>query len=143
MSAAAGLLSPHGTAIRAGVTGRFDDVVGLGFILVSRHEHRAEQVSNAILDDLPMRYVMLNGMQGTDAVTDADGRLSQFMEAQEWDVMLVRPDFYVYAGATGLDAAAGLIRQFIADIEQVGIETRAPTVRSARPTGGLHETRPL
>jgi 2-polyprenyl-6-methoxyphenol hydroxylase-like FAD-dependent oxidoreductase len=121
LSAGAGLLSPHGTAIRTGVTGRFDDVVGLGFILVSRHEHRAEQLSNAILDELPMRYVMLNGVQGTDVVTDVDGRLSQFMEGQEWDVMLVRPDFYVYGGATGPDSTASLIRQFIVDIEQVGL----------------------
>jgi hypothetical protein len=65
------------------------------------------------------------------------------MTTHLYDVMLVRPDFYVYGGATGPDAAVGLIRQFMADTEQVGIKTRAPTVRSARATGGLHETRPL
>jgi len=146
VGAGAGLLSPHGTARRNGVTGRFDEVVGLGFVLVSRQGAPTDQLTPVMLGQLQalsFRHVNLSGVPGKDSLEDVDGRLTQLMSTQGWDVMLLRPDFYVYGGAAGPQSATYLIRHFLSDIEQAGIDTLVIPHNSAQPAGDFHETRSL
>jgi 2-polyprenyl-6-methoxyphenol hydroxylase-like FAD-dependent oxidoreductase len=145
VSAGAGLLSPHGIVRRDGVIGRLDDVVGPGFVLISRLGKITEQLAapaHARLLQLPVRYVDLDVVHGEHSLEDVGGRLVPFMTTLGWDVMLVRPDFYIYGGDAGPQGVARLIDQFLHDIEYVGINTRVTAARSVQ-SGSVHETRSL
>jgi len=114
----AGLLSPHVAVSRNGQTSRLDEVVGGGFVLIARGE--AGQLAPALGDALAAigtKFVRLG--KGAADIADCDGRLVAMLDAQGWDAMLVRPDFYIYGGA----AAAGvnaLAEAFVADMRAAG-----------------------
>lgn len=143
VSAGAGLLSPHGPAHSRGATGRFDDVVGLGFVLISRRAGLIEQLAPEArrrLERLSMRYVDLSSTCGSDSLEDLSGRLIPFMMSQGWDVMLVRPDFYVYGGDSGPQSAARLTHSFLGDMEHAGMDIRGATERTAESAEQKYET---
>ena len=115
----AGLLAPHVTIRRGEEEGRLDDVLGPGFLWVSRLEEPSATLSpgtQAALRRLPMHHVVLEVPGSRHSIEDLDGRLATFMSTHGWDVMLVRPDYYVYGGAAGADAGARLTGQLRSDL---------------------------
>lgn len=98
----AGLLSPHGRVRRAGVQGRFDDVAGAGFVLVSRSEQALSGWRDAA-GRLAVKAVVIvpaGAPPGAHGWEDLDDKFLPFMARHGIETMLVRPDFYLY-GSVG------------------------------------------
>jgi len=119
ISEGAGLLAPHVQVERKGERGRFDDVVGLGFVVVALEgdpEGILAPYAKSAFDRLGVRYVALGQSDSPHYVIDLDGRLAEFMGPLGWKAMVVRPDFYVYGGVSDLAALSGLVTALLADM---------------------------
>jgi len=93
----AGELSVQGTVRHGGREGRFDDVIGNGWIVLSsagnpRAGLSGEQLS--FLDGLGTRFASLAEL------TDLDGRLTTWLSDHGAGTVIVRPDFYVFGEVT-------------------------------------------
>ena len=104
LAAAAGTLSPHSQGILAGRRGRLDDLVGGGFVLVARSAEMLDDLSpvaRRTIERLRISTLALDGLPDDKRVfLDHDGRHGQFLEDHGLCAMLVRPDYYLFGGAT-------------------------------------------
>jgi FAD binding domain len=118
-SPGAGLLAPHVQVERNGTRGRFDKVVGLGFVVVSLEsdpEASLAASSRTALERVGVRYVALGQIDSPHRLTDLDGRFVPFMAHRRWTAMIIRPDFYVYGGVSDVATLDGLVTELLADI---------------------------
>ncbi len=127
VQAPAGLLAPHGT-VRAGqVQGRFDQVVGLGFVLVSRSaatERALGARQREVLDALGAKRVVIASDASAPepgALVDLDHKFIPYMQQHGIDTMLVRPDFYLYGVAAREGDVNALIDDLAADLQAHGV----------------------
>ncbi|MEV4482745.1 bifunctional 3-(3-hydroxy-phenyl)propionate/3-hydroxycinnamic acid hydroxylase [Micromonospora coxensis] len=130
----AGDPAPQGRVTAGGRTGRFDDVVGTGFVLLTRADVAPALDPDAVafLDALGTRRVTvrpadataptdaagtdvvdldgvhLTWLAGTDVV-DTDGVHLTWLAGADADAALIRPDFYVFGVAAGPDGLAALV----------------------------------
>jgi 2-polyprenyl-6-methoxyphenol hydroxylase-like FAD-dependent oxidoreductase len=103
----AGQLSVQGRVSYRGKTGRFDDLVGRGWVLMSlsgdpRSVLHDEQL--AFLDRLGATVVQVvaPGDTGEQDIVDVDGTYTSFFTQGEFEAVLTRPDFYIYGCAPSL-----------------------------------------
>lgn len=130
--APAGQLSPHGTVRHKGRTGRFDSFVAPGLTLILTPELRLEDLSDrsrATLHALNVRAVTVADRRSAtdDQIADTQGQFLPFMAERNIKAMLVRPDLYIFGGASdaeGLDAV-------IAELDRQGRDLRL--LRSPEP----------
>jgi 2-polyprenyl-6-methoxyphenol hydroxylase-like FAD-dependent oxidoreductase len=115
-----GQVAAGGRVSFGGRTGHFDNVVGRGFVLVSRGDDPARSLS-------PEMLAFWNDIGGVSAgfgpqgVSDDEGSYSAWLDDLGADTALVRPDFYVFGAGNGADAANDLVaalREFFAAPEQ-------------------------
>ena len=107
--------------------GRFDDVVGTGFVLISR-SHRAlssmGETAAAALRQLNARTAVIvpagadAGQQGWE---DLDGKFLPFMERHGIETMLVRPDFHIYGAVGSGENPQALLVDCEADLRRSGL----------------------
>jgi len=105
-----GTLAVGGNVAHAGQVGHFDDVVGTGFVLLSRGADAMARLSPhaaALFQDLGGIAVGIGSEGGADDVAAAYGR---WFDDLDVDTVLVRPDFYVFGAAKGADAADNLVQ---------------------------------
>ena len=108
-SAGAGRLFVQDRVRRGDAEGRFDDVVGRGFALVSPIGDPA-----AALDrESAAFFAALGGVtahvSADGPIFDANGGYARWFAAHGAAVALQRPDFYVFGTAPALDGARGLV----------------------------------
>ncbi|HTY16636.1 MAG TPA: bifunctional 3-(3-hydroxy-phenyl)propionate/3-hydroxycinnamic acid hydroxylase, partial [Myxococcota bacterium] len=108
-SAGAGRLFVQDRVRRGDAEGRFDDVVGRGFALVSPIGDPA-----AALDrESAAFFAALGGVtahvSADGPIVDANGGYARWFAAHGAAVALQRPDFYVFGTAPALDGARGLV----------------------------------
>jgi hypothetical protein len=108
----AGEKAVQGVVEHDGRTGRFDDVVGRGFVLVLAHGSPRELLGSgritSITDELGGAVISLDpGVQG--GVRDADGALTAWLRDNGVGAVLSRPDAYVFGSATDPSGAAALV----------------------------------
>jgi 2-polyprenyl-6-methoxyphenol hydroxylase-like FAD-dependent oxidoreductase len=106
----AGQLAVQGLVSRDGVAGRFDDVVGRGFVVLAaagdpRAELSAAQLAG--LQELDCRFASL------EQLTDCDGRLREWLDAHHVNTVIVRPDFYVYGSAAAAHQVPALVEDLL------------------------------
>jgi 2-polyprenyl-6-methoxyphenol hydroxylase-like FAD-dependent oxidoreductase len=137
INAPAGRLSPHGTVRHKGQVGRFDDVVGLGFVLILRSAAHATSITSAdhaCLAGMNGKIVHLgdpDDSDGEEVVVDLDKKFTPFMDGHGIVAMLVRPDFYIYGGATAPSDISGLIQRLTIDLGGYGfMRLREPNKKS-------------
>lgn len=122
---AAGLLSPHGTVKANNQTGRFDDIIGQGFVLILRHASDAGALSEAHIDmigSLGAHVVALDGSaNGVTHIQDLDNKYVPFLDEHGLSAMLVRPDFYLYGSTTHASELPALLDALGRDLERHGI----------------------
>ena len=104
-----GTLAAGGQVIHAGRQGHFDDVVGSGFVLLSRSDNPAAKLS----PQAAAAFAALGGVSvhidpAGDTV-DKDGAYGRWLGDIGADTALIRPDFYLFGAATGPDAADELV----------------------------------
>jgi 3-(3-hydroxy-phenyl)propionate hydroxylase len=108
---AAGQLFVQDLVRHRGVTGRFDDVVGRGFALVSP----AGDPAAALEPDLAAWFAKLGGLTAHVApgapVDDLNGGYARWFAKHGAAVALMRPDFAAFGAGARLEDAARLVGQ--------------------------------
>ncbi len=125
IAAGAGLLSPHVDVLREGQRARLDQVTGGGFVVVTRGFDAEAVLDSEAADALAAfgaQFVTLG--DGENGVRDLDGRLDDFLTAQGWAAMIVRPDYYVYGGVAAQGDVGGLVDDLLADLAAAGVAVR-------------------
>jgi len=127
VQAPAGLLSPHGTVRSGDRQGRFDDVVGLGFVLISRSaaaESGLGEKQRAFLDALGAKRVVM-AAAGAKAAPgtweDLDDKFIPYMAQHGIEAMLVRPDFYLYGAVSKASGINALVDDLAVDLKRHGL----------------------
>ncbi|WP_374943411.1 bifunctional 3-(3-hydroxy-phenyl)propionate/3-hydroxycinnamic acid hydroxylase [Sphingomonas sp.] len=121
----AGLLSPHVDVLREGRRARLDQVTGGGFVVITRGFDAEAVLESEAADTLAAfgaQFVTLG--DGENGVRDLDGRLDDFLTAQGWAAMIVRPDYYVYGGVAAGDELPALVDDLLADLAAAGVAVR-------------------
>jgi 2-polyprenyl-6-methoxyphenol hydroxylase-like FAD-dependent oxidoreductase len=97
----AGTLGVQGRVAVDGQEGLFDDVVGRGWTLIVSDGDPLDGLDDAereALDALDVNVASL-GDGAPGAITDVDGRLTDWLAQHGTHAVLVRPDFYVFGSA--------------------------------------------
>ncbi len=115
-------------------SGRFDEVVGRGFVLLLTAERHRDIASAGLLPALAAAGVLVVGVAAEAAapgrpgvVHDVDGAYSRWMGERGCTAVAVRPDFYVYGCADGQAEVHDLVDVLLADL---GAASR-PSLRTA------------
>src|SRR5947208_152790 len=105
----AGHLFPQGEVRRGDAIGRFDDVVGRGFTLLSP----AADPASLLPPDLAAFFASLDGVSAHVApggpVHDVRGSYAKWFVDHGVGVVLQRPDFHVFGTAPAVDGTAALV----------------------------------
>jgi 3-(3-hydroxy-phenyl)propionate hydroxylase len=105
----AGHLFLQGEVRRGERSGRFDDVVGHGFTLLSP----VGDPGSRLPPELAAYFASLGGVSVHVApgapVHDLHGSYAQWFAEHDVGVVLQRPDFHIFGGAPTLDGAATLV----------------------------------
>lgn len=129
----AGLLSPHVDLLVSGVVKRLDDLTAGHFLVVSTGFVAERALTNGTreaLDRIDAQFVSLV----SDSIRDLDGRLDDFLAAQGWAAMIVRPDFYVYGGSASEAGLEHLANAFIRDLVASGVRMTTKNILEAEAT---------
>ena len=132
----AGLLSPHGRVRSQGVEGRYDDVVGLGFVLVARSAQTLSSLSEDQEHQLrewnvKKVHIVVKGSTVESGTQDLENKFIPFMASRLIEAMLVRPDYYLYGAVTDAGDVPDLIQNWIADMGRNGVHIYKPEALAA------------
>lgn len=108
-TAAAGTLSVQPRVCYQGRTALLDDIIGSGWTLMSRvpiHRLELSPSHSSFLSALGVRTLHITQAEVAEAVIDIDADVTRWLDGLDSDVVLVRPDFYVYGIAWRSDAGA-------------------------------------
>jgi 2-polyprenyl-6-methoxyphenol hydroxylase-like FAD-dependent oxidoreductase len=115
----AGLLSMQGRVETNGTQGLFDDLLGYGWLIITTQTAaelaRAVPAEDlALLEGLGARTVTIGSTAEAD-VRDTDGRYSEWFQQLGADVVIIRPDFYIFSATvvTELNGALRALREGI------------------------------
>jgi 2-polyprenyl-6-methoxyphenol hydroxylase-like FAD-dependent oxidoreductase len=116
-----GTLSFQTNVASAQRTGRFDEIVGTGFVLVSSSDLREVLGTGRLkaLDAIGTHLVRIisadseiddgPGAHATTVVRDIDGRYLAYLAHEGFEAVLVRPDFYIFGVAPTLTHVPDLV----------------------------------
>jgi 2-polyprenyl-6-methoxyphenol hydroxylase-like FAD-dependent oxidoreductase len=110
--ALAGEFSMQGTVSAPGGEGRFDDVIGRGFVLLAAEGDPRAVLGDeelAFWDNLGAHFASLDPEQEC-GVRDVDGRLTSWLAGNAAAAAIVRPDFYVFGAVNSVEDLAPLVR---------------------------------
>ncbi|WP_180900631.1 bifunctional 3-(3-hydroxy-phenyl)propionate/3-hydroxycinnamic acid hydroxylase [Martelella soudanensis] len=112
--APAGELSPHGAVRHQGKTERYDSFVPVGFTLVLNGDFKPSEVDAAICARREIQIVnVADRRTATDnQIGDTQGQFGRFMDERNLQAMLVRPDFYLFGGASDAAGLSALLMEF-------------------------------
>ncbi|MFC0591313.1 bifunctional 3-(3-hydroxy-phenyl)propionate/3-hydroxycinnamic acid hydroxylase [Ottowia pentelensis] len=106
----AGCLGRQGRVYQRGRVGRFDDLVGTGFVLIGDGHDPANRLGSEQLAFLQRIGVTSVGIGQGCALRDIDGTYRRWFDELGCSAVLLRPDFYVY----GAGEAAELVDDLMA-----------------------------
>ncbi len=125
----AGTLGPQGRVTAGGMTGRFDDIVTRGWVVLTRDAAVAGRIRSdhgPVLDRLGARIVLFGS--GSGAVADSEGMYGSYLESNGIVALVMRPDFYVYGAARTEPEALDLMDALAAE---PALAARAPALHAA------------
>lgn len=104
----AGSLSLQAKVDYKGETDLFDNLLGNGWVVLSMNENPAEYLDDkqkALLEKLDAKIIAIKpkGEGSEDDVVDAEGKYEAYFKENNIEVIVARPDFYVYAGVEKYD----------------------------------------
>lgn len=109
-----GLLAPAGRTFE----GSLDELIGLGWVIFRLPS--AAKVNDARSEHLIARLGMIDFEVPQNTAKLVYAKIRDFMESQNWHAMVVRPDFYVYGGASAEENLALLINDLERDLVDSG-----------------------
>jgi hypothetical protein len=105
-----------------GTQGLFDDLLGYGWLVLTTQTaaELAGVMSSedlALLAELCARTVTIGSSVEADA-RDTDGRYVEWFQSMSADVVIIRPDFYIFSATpvTELKDALGALRECVAQV---------------------------
>jgi 3-(3-hydroxy-phenyl)propionate hydroxylase len=107
----AGGMSLQATVESDGRCGRFDDIVGRGFVLAAWERDPTAGLGKGELDlirQLNAKSVRFG--TGAGAVRDVDGSYEELFGEHGVDSFLIRPDFYYFGSAAGVPDTVAMVR---------------------------------
>jgi 2-polyprenyl-6-methoxyphenol hydroxylase-like FAD-dependent oxidoreductase len=122
-----GTLSVQSDVKLSGERGRFDDIVGRGFVVLARGANPAAVLSEedrGFLDRIGT-VVAHFGSADEGAFDDVTGAYERWLGEAGVDVVLIRPDFYVYASASSLNELPALVDQLRGQLAASPAEVRS------------------
>ena len=112
---------PQGRVRTDGREGRFDDIAGRGPMILSRGGDAATLLSaedRALWARLGGRFAQIGGAAETarGVIADLEGRYIQLMDEYGCDVLIKRPDYYLFGACrtTGLASVMADLRRQLA-----------------------------
>ena len=103
----------QGEVRRNGQRGRFDDIAGYGFMIVARGGDPAVALSQQdrnYWQSLGGRFVQLADKEnGTDTIVDTGGQYGRLMDEYGCDVIVKRPDYYIFGACPMLRELPALL----------------------------------
>jgi len=108
----AGDVFGQGRVARNGADGLFDDVAGRGFMVIARNGDPARALSaadRAYWDALGGRFVTIG--DGPDDLRDTEAQIFGLMEAYGCDVIVKRPDYYLFGACPKIDDLPSLMAE--------------------------------
>jgi 2-polyprenyl-6-methoxyphenol hydroxylase-like FAD-dependent oxidoreductase len=115
----AGDVFPQGRVKCARGEGPFDDIAGRGFLIVSRNGDPAAALpaeDRAFWDRLGGGFVRIGAQPG--GLTDLEGRYTQLMDEYGCDVIVKRPDYYIFGACPGLADLPALMADLRMQLQQ-------------------------
>lgn len=103
----AGRVARQGRISRGGQTGLADDVLGAGFQLISMKPIALSADQRRFLNAIGCAVGIVGAPLDEDGIVDLDGRYTEYLGANGVDLIVMRPDFYVFGA--GLAEHAGLL----------------------------------
>ena len=117
----AGDVFPQGKVKNGNAEGAFDDVAGRGFLIVARNDHPASALSPedlAFWTSIGGKIVRFDTRPGTGGLTDVDGRYSKLMDEYGCDVIVKRPDYYIFGACPTVKDLPALIADLRMQLQQ-------------------------
>ena len=103
----------QGEVRRNGQRGRFDDIAGYGFMIVARGGDPAVALSQQdrnYWQSLGGRFVQLADKEnGADTIVDTGGQYGRLMDEYGCDVIVKRPDYYIFGACPMLRELPALL----------------------------------
>ena len=122
----AGTRAVQGTVRYGGREGRFDDVVGRGFVLLTRRRAALPAEQTRFLERIGAVVVAIDDLE------DLDGRLTAWLREHAVEAVVSRPDFYVFGAVRALDELPALVDALRAQLstteEGSPMSTDAPVI---------------
>jgi hypothetical protein len=111
VTAPAGDLAPQARVLAGGRAGRFDDVAARGWVLLSRRaiDTGLLDAHADLIEALDISVVHVTPAVMEDAVLDLDTDYDEWFADNGVTAILVRPDFYIFGAARGLEEVPELL----------------------------------
>lgn len=110
-----GRLAPQGVVEFKGRRGRFDDVVGRGWVLLTRDASALASLTPAQRAALQSQGAIVVQL-GADGVSDVEGSYGAYLDSLDGVAVLVRPDFYCHGAARDARGVAALVDHWRASL---------------------------
>jgi 2-polyprenyl-6-methoxyphenol hydroxylase-like FAD-dependent oxidoreductase len=116
----AGVRAVQGTVRLDGRNGRFNDLAGGGFVLLTRQRPVLSDEHARFLEQVGAQLAVLGDLD------DLDGRLTAWLDEHDVAAVLIRPDSYVFGAAATLDSLPSLVEDLRTQLHT--IDTGGPTM---------------
>jgi len=135
--AAAGQLFVQGPVEYNGHTGRFDDVIGQGFVVMAIDADPRSvlnQAQLAFLHLIEARLVRVSSayQPGPEVAADLRGTYERWFWQRDLRAVVTRPDYYVFGAAASLDDLPAVVDSLW---RQLGVKSPEPTTVGAMTAG--------
>jgi 3-(3-hydroxy-phenyl)propionate hydroxylase len=130
----AGRLSPQGRVHRAGRTGLLDDLLPIGWHLITRHPvvlDKLDDAQRALLEELDVRFAHVSRGMLEDSFLDMDGTYELWFRRNECEVILQRPDFIIFGAVPTLAELPALLEDLSRQGRELGLVQSAPVKGAA------------
>lgn len=106
-----GTFAPQGRIAVSGTIGRFDDILGSGWVLLTAPDVdiRLDLRRTALLEHLGGKFVALTTPESNGEIVDIDDHYTRYFQDHGLAAILYRPDFHIFAATTDSACVPALV----------------------------------
>ncbi|MDB5875044.1 MAG: hypothetical protein JWQ07_4486 [Ramlibacter sp.] len=122
-----GHLGPQARISLEGKIALADDLVGAGWHLISRLPvaKLLNREAFGFVSGLPLSILEVGDSPGDGHPVDVTGAYSRFFEAHSVDAILVRPDFYIFSAAAGVQGVSDMLLRLREQLDAYRLKSAA------------------